>query len=704
MEQLQKLSKSRAQQDGFEQSDAKSTVSELTRSALSVDLSTESTSTHSSSDVTTNAAPSNDNFAESIEITGSSVSVTGNNIAATGEAGEPNHASVSEPLNSVWWNWTAPENGVAIIDTFGSSNPDTTLGIYTGSAVDSLTEVASNNVQGQVGFTATAGTTYHIAVDGYFDSVGEITLNLDLLEPAANDNFADSIEITGSSVSVTGINFGATGETGEPDHASDSEPLNSVWWSWTAPENGFFMVDTAGSNYDTTLGVYTGSAVDSLTEIASNDDLFGVQSQAIFSATAGTTYHIAVDGSSGSIGEISLNIDESQVTFGDDNIVGTAENDTIDALAGNDTVAGGGGNDWIYGSEGDDLLKGQNGFDILYGEEGNDTLLGGNTRDILYAAVGDDLLEGGNGDDELLGQGGNDTLRGGNGNDNLFGDLDFDDPSRTGDDLLEGNNGDDFLDGAEGNDTLLGGKGSDFVFGDAGDDLLKGNDGSDNITGGEGNDTLLGGKGPDLMLASAGDDLLKGGDGDDYLSGLDGNDSLQGGNGADELYGDAGNDLLKGNDGDDFLSGSIGNDILRGQAGNDKLMGRQGYDQLFGGKGNDTLAGTDAGGDRERDLLTGGAGFDTFVLGDGLSIYYDNNASSISASKASRAIITDFVIGEDMIQLSDFGSYELFETINGSTQIAEVSDTVPEVIATVIGVTGLDLEDGSQFELISNFE
>ena len=62
----------------------------------------------------------------------------------------------------------------------------------------------------------------------------------------------------------------------------------------------------AVSDFDTLLGVYTGSAVNALTEIASNDDNGGPQSKVQFSAVAGTTYYIAVDGRSAAQGNISL--------------------------------------------------------------------------------------------------------------------------------------------------------------------------------------------------------------------------------------------------------------------------------------------------------------------------------------------------------------------------------------------------------------
>jgi hypothetical protein len=56
--------------------------------------------------------------------------------------------------------------------------------------------------------------------------------------------------------------------------------------------------NTAGSSFDTTLGVYTGNGVTNLTVIAGNNNDAGslVSSRVDFPATAGTRYRIAVDG------------------------------------------------------------------------------------------------------------------------------------------------------------------------------------------------------------------------------------------------------------------------------------------------------------------------------------------------------------------------------------------------------------------------
>jgi hypothetical protein len=239
-----------------------------------------------------------------------------NNTMATKEVGETYHANNFGGA-SLWWNWTAPANGKATIDTFGSSF-DTLLAAYTGSSVGGLTQVAANDdgrggPQSQMTFNALPGTTYHIVVDGYNAATnpanrGDITLNWNIWQP--NDNFSSAANISGSydRSQTIGSNVGATKEPGEPQHAGNSGGA-SVWWRWTAPTTGQVTIDTLESNFDTLLSIYTGNSVGSLAQVASNDDTqSSAQSLVTFTATHGIAYYIAVDGYKALTGNIILTI------------------------------------------------------------------------------------------------------------------------------------------------------------------------------------------------------------------------------------------------------------------------------------------------------------------------------------------------------------------------------------------------------------
>lgn len=229
-----------------------------------------------------------------------------------------------------------------------------------------------------------------------------------------NDNFANRIVLNGSSISVTGTNVDSSGEPGEPSHGG-SIPDRTVWWAWTAPASGEITIDTIGSNFDTTLGVYTGSAVNSLSTIASNDDTIDLISQVTFTATAGTTYQIAVDGFGASEGSIDLNL-----TLFDTVVSGTSGNNTLFGTAGNDRIRGLGGNDTIFGSEGVNNLQGGNGNDIIYGGSQRDAIFGGNGNDTIYASEGNNDVFGDSGNDIIYSGSGNDFIAGGSGNNTIW--------------------------------------------------------------------------------------------------------------------------------------------------------------------------------------------------------------------------------------------------------------------------------------------
>jgi len=115
---------------------------------------------------------------------------------------------------------------------------------------------------------------------------------------SANDNFANRVAVPAGGGTVTGSNATATKETGEPNHGGNAGG-RSVWWTWTPSSTGQKTISTAGSGFDTLLGVYTGSAVNALGLVAQNDDEVPgsvFTSRVTFNAVAGTTYQIAVDG------------------------------------------------------------------------------------------------------------------------------------------------------------------------------------------------------------------------------------------------------------------------------------------------------------------------------------------------------------------------------------------------------------------------
>ncbi|HVQ58805.1 MAG TPA: hypothetical protein VMS60_07845 [Solirubrobacterales bacterium] len=119
----------------------------------------------------------------------------------------------------------------------------------------------------------------------------------------ANDAFANRQSLGGPlPVEVTGSNVGATHEGAEPSDADIPISGHSVWFEWEATDTEVITVGTCGSDFRTTLSVYTGDELASLTEVVSNQFSFGPdcrvsgRSEATFRAVAGTSYRIRVDG------------------------------------------------------------------------------------------------------------------------------------------------------------------------------------------------------------------------------------------------------------------------------------------------------------------------------------------------------------------------------------------------------------------------
>ncbi|MCA9055267.1 MAG: choice-of-anchor D domain-containing protein, partial [Planctomycetaceae bacterium] len=178
---------------------------------------------------------------------------------------------------------------------------------------------------GQISFTTNDGNESPFN----FSIVGTVTS-----AAPGTDSFSSRSPISGLLATAVANTSSATKEFNEPNHAGNSGG-KSVWWTWTAPANGTVRIDTIGSDFDTLLGVYTGSSVSGLSQVAANDDSVGTASRVSFAVQAGATYQIAVDGKSGAGGNAVLNL----AMVGTVEFVGTGGNDTFELNLGTRTAA-----------------------------------------------------------------------------------------------------------------------------------------------------------------------------------------------------------------------------------------------------------------------------------------------------------------------------------------------------------------------------
>ena len=129
------------------------------------------------------------------------------------------------------------------------------------------------------------------------------------LAQPANNNFASRTVLTGAQISVGGTTVNATREAGEPGPYNNMGP--SVWYEWTPAFSTTASVAVTG-NFRECIGVYTGTAVNGLTQIATGTALNGQTSCSLtFAPTPGVTYKIFVAGRQAQSGTFTLSISQT---------------------------------------------------------------------------------------------------------------------------------------------------------------------------------------------------------------------------------------------------------------------------------------------------------------------------------------------------------------------------------------------------------
>ena len=164
-----------------------------------------------------------------------------------------------------------------------------------------------------------------------------LTLPMSVLAAApSNDDFANATV-------VSQFPFNATLDTTEATVALDDPYCAgqgaTVWYKFTPAIDVTFSIDTMGSNYDTTLSVYTGTQ-GTLNQITCNDDYYGLQSFVQFPALAGETYYVMAGqyGSGGSGGSLVLAVHQVIPPVNDD-VDNAITVDTLPFTDARDTVA-----------------------------------------------------------------------------------------------------------------------------------------------------------------------------------------------------------------------------------------------------------------------------------------------------------------------------------------------------------------------------
>ena len=105
-------------------------------------------------------------------------------------------------------------------------------------------------------------------------------------------------------ISTIGSNAGHPDQFTHACVAGGSAP--DAVWLWTAPFDGLFEFNTAGSNFDTVMTVIEGLCGG--TSLGCNDDDVGLSSKVTAKLAGGAQVTIAVEGLGGAVGDVQLNI------------------------------------------------------------------------------------------------------------------------------------------------------------------------------------------------------------------------------------------------------------------------------------------------------------------------------------------------------------------------------------------------------------
>ena len=236
------------------------------------------------------APPTNDAFADAATLGSIPTSVSVDLTEATVEGGEPG-GGCWQPARSAWYAVTPSSDVLARMTTSGPF--DRVVNVYrdAGTGIGGLGFIACAYSWNEIVTDLDGGQTYYIQVGApAFSPGGVVGLDVSVIAPPANDDFADAFTVGPLPYNNGVDNRAATLEPGEPTQPSGaSSPLTrTTWYTLTATETGSVQIDALCCGFGRNISVYTGGSVDALTEVpVTRSDL-----RVIFMATAGTVYRI----------------------------------------------------------------------------------------------------------------------------------------------------------------------------------------------------------------------------------------------------------------------------------------------------------------------------------------------------------------------------------------------------------------------------
>ena len=129
------------------------------------------------------AAPSNDNFADATQVPSLSFNANTDTTGATFDDGEPYPTcGYGYALKTAWFAFTPSTSG-SLTASVGYYNFPTVLAVFTGSSLNSLSQIGCSYWYNNTTFQAQAGVTYYFQISGLYGDEGIIPFSLVVAPP-----------------------------------------------------------------------------------------------------------------------------------------------------------------------------------------------------------------------------------------------------------------------------------------------------------------------------------------------------------------------------------------------------------------------------------------------------------------------------------------------------------------------------------------
>jgi hypothetical protein len=262
------------------------------------------------------APPANDSLLNATALVGDTVTDMVSNAEATQEPGD-------FAQRTVWWEWTAPANGMVTLDAAGSTSSFLVLQaqLQSGGTITSAT--GGSTTYPRISFPVAVGTSYVIGLgttSTTYSGNARLTVLLDRADPVgalpiaqaatlSHDAFASRVTLSGDDVSTISYIRDATVEAGEPT----STGQKTVWWTYRPAATGRLTITTQGSSIpNQVLSAFLGNSVIGLRQIARNTNSSSAFSIS-FPVVANTDYQLCTGSTNGSPGTavITLTLDRT---------------------------------------------------------------------------------------------------------------------------------------------------------------------------------------------------------------------------------------------------------------------------------------------------------------------------------------------------------------------------------------------------------